>query len=137
MQMYVAYQGAKKFLQFLDSTLSTGISMWETNLYVALQSVAVLILPPIVFASFFKLGSRSLFVCPVSAENPLLLFFWPTHSLGEARFQTRSLVFTQLYLVSILVKWFSPALLFDEAGASSRLPANYGSRNCVSPSATT
>jgi len=57
-QVYVGFQGAKKFIQFLDSTLSSGITAWETNLYVALQGTAVLILPPLAFASFFKLGKH-------------------------------------------------------------------------------
>ena len=57
-QVYVGFQGAKKFIQFLDSTLSSGITAWETNLYVALQGTAVLILPPLAFASFFKLGEQ-------------------------------------------------------------------------------
>lgn len=44
------------FLEYMDSKFSESISIWEVNLYLALQGTALLLLPPLAFASIFKLG---------------------------------------------------------------------------------
>jgi len=57
LQVYVGIYGGNKFWQYMNSKYSVAISTWETNLYVALQATALLLLPALALASLFKLGN--------------------------------------------------------------------------------
>ena len=43
----------------MESKYGKGMSTWEMNLYISLQSTSLLILPFLAFASVFKLGNFS------------------------------------------------------------------------------
>ena len=57
MKVYVGIYGGNKFWQYMNSKYSVAITTWETNLYVALQATALLLLPALALASLFKLGN--------------------------------------------------------------------------------
>ena len=56
-QIYAGIYGCNKFWQYMNSKYSVAMSAWETNLYVALQGTALLLLPALALASVFKLGN--------------------------------------------------------------------------------
>ena len=85
-QAYIVLQGCKLFTEYMDSKFSSGISIWEMNLYISLQvnnnlfsifycdnslikwlhfsrqATSLFLLPFLAFASIFKLGKQSLFL---------------------------------------------------------------------------
>ena len=73
LQAYITYYGITKFLEYLNSKFSSGITSWEFNLYIGLQGSTLLLLPLLLFASIFKLGKQKLFI--YSATHPFTIYF--------------------------------------------------------------